>query len=260
LERPTEPKIVNLTANSFLSEFFYIPTSTTAFSILLSTQKADTQYFDCYTFTNLTIGSCIDASINLSNSKEKYNKMNGSIFLLDGKNTSIEFSFYKALNFKLVDEVKLFINGTKNEFDWLSPVEEITSGFLYNLTYQGDKLGNIIENILLNMPQRDDWNTYIFGIDLKKDIFLKNNLIFFNEFSFLTIKQSNYRNISNIPDNNMSLTSGLELSYKDLIVKLFGKIYENNLYGFEQIAFNQRSEHHFDNNYGSIGISIRYNF
>jgi hypothetical protein len=58
----------------------------------------------------------------------------------------------------------------------------------------------------------------------------------------------------------MSLTSGLELSYKDLIVKLFGKIYENNLYGFEQIAFNQRSEHHFDNNYGSIGISIRYNF
>ena len=46
--------------------------------------------------------------------------MNGSIFLLDGKNTSIEFSFYKALNFKLVDEVKLFINGTKNEFDWLS--------------------------------------------------------------------------------------------------------------------------------------------
>lgn len=186
--------------------------------------------------------------------------MNGSIFLLDGKNTSIEFSFYKALNFKLVDEVKLFINGTKNEFDWLSPVEEITSGFLYNLTYQGDKLGNIIENILLNMPQRDDWNTYIFGIDLKKDIFLKNNLIFFNEFSFLSIKQSNYRNISNIPNNNMSLTSGLELSYKDLIVKLFGKIYENNLYGFEQIAFNQRSEHHFDNNYGSIGISIRYNF
>ena len=226
----------------------------------MSTQKADTQYFDCYTFSSLTIGSCANATINLTSSRDKYNRMNDSIFLIEGENSSAGLAFYKALDTVLIDEIKLFINITENEFDWLSPVEDIKSGFLYNLTYSGEKLGNIIESILTNMPQRTPWNTYIYGIDIKKDFIFYKNLIFFNEYSFLSIKQSDYDKINNIPNSNMSLTSGLRLKINDLSLEIFGKAYKNNLYGFEHISFNQRSEHHFDQNFASIGISLKYNF
>ena len=186
--------------------------------------------------------------------------MNGSIFLLDGKNSSLGLAFYKSLDTVLIDEIKLFIKVTENEFDWLSPVEDIKSGFLYNLTYGGEKLGNIIESILTNMPQRTPWNTYIYGIDIKKDFTFHKNIIFFNEYSFLSIEQSDYDMINDIPNSNMSLTSGLRFKINDFSLEIFGKAYKNNLYGFENISFNQRSEHHFDQNFASIGVSLLYNF
>ena len=85
-------------------------------------------------------------------------------------------------------------------------------------------------------------------------------LFFFNEYSFLSIEQSDYNKINDIPRSNMSLTSGLRFKINDLSLEIFAKAYKNNLYGFEHISFNQRSEHHFDQNFGSIGVSFKYNF
>ena len=47
---------------------------------------------------------------------------------------------------------------------------------------------------------------------------------------------------------------------KAFIEWINGEFYQNNLYGFEHISFNQRSEHHFDSNFGSLGVQLKYTF
>ena len=45
-----------------------------------------------------------------------------------------------------------------------------------------------------------------------------------------------------------------------IIFSFSGSIYKNNLFGFEDISFNQRSEHQFDDPFGSLNASFKYIF
>jgi hypothetical protein len=67
-----------------------------------------------------------------------------------------------------------------------------------------------------------------------------------------------YKSIEN---NNMKLTTGLIFNIRNsLKFSLSGTFYKNNLFGFEDISFNQRSEHHFDRKFGSLDLNLSYYF
>ena len=63
------------------------------------------------------------------------------------------------------------------------------------------------------------------------------------------VEQDDYSQISNIPRYNFKLRAGVVFADKNIEIALFGEYFKNNLYGFEHISFNQRSEHHFNDNF-----------
>ena len=134
LERPVQPKSLALNAESQLFEFFYILDSDKSISLTFKNQTSDTQQIECYTFSSLTIGFCDDAVLSITNRKEKYDVLeDNKLMLLDAANKEIKFSYTQAVDTFFSDEYVLYLAISKNEFDWLSPIEELTGGFIANL-------------------------------------------------------------------------------------------------------------------------------
>jgi hypothetical protein len=50
------------------------------------------------------------------------------------------------------------------------------------------------------------------------------------------------------------------LPTKNITISLSGIFYKNNLFGYEDISFTQRSEHHFSKPFGSINSSLKISF
>ena len=264
LDRTSHPKILDLNAESNEIEFSYLfDNQNKKFSIALGRQESDDQFVECYTFSSITIGFCEDARLSISNNKEKYTPLNNSnILLLSGENNSIKLNFNSIKGLFNLYEYNLFFEYVENDFNWLTPVEEIIliKGFLYNLSYKGQKLGNIIENSLSILPQRESWNTYIIGLSTTTYYNIFNNLYFLIEPTLIFVEQNEYSQISDINKNNFKLKSGLVFATENIQISLYGEFYQNNLYGFEHISFNQRSEHHFDSNFGTLGVQLKYTF
>ena len=262
LIRPIQPKILSLKANSTYSEILYTINDQTAVSISLKDQSADSQRIDCYTFSSLTIGYCNEAQIGISNSKEKYDPLgNDSIMLIDAFNEEFQFKYYQASKSNFLDEYILYIGISKNKFDWLSPIEELTSGFISNLKFNGSRVGDLVTNEIKRLPQRDEFLFYKVGINLDKTINVYSFIDFFYEFDLLFVETKDYKVYKSINNHNFKLKTGFDLNFNEnLIFSFSGSIYKNNLFGFEDISFNQRSEHQFDNSFGSLNASFKYIF
>ena len=262
LIRPVQPKILSLKANSTYSEILYTLNDQTAVSISLKDQSADSQRIDCYTFSSLTIGYCNEAQIGISNSKEKYDPLgNDSIMLIDAFNEEFQFKYYQASKSNFLDEYILYIGISKNKFDWLSPIEELTSGFISNLKFNGSRVGDLVTNEIKKLPQRDEFLIYKVGINLDKTINVYSFIDFFYEFDLLFVETKDYKVYKSINNHNFKLKTGFDLNFNEnLIFSFSGSIYKNNLFGFEDISFNQRSEHQFDNSFGSLNASFKYIF
>ena len=261
LERSSQPKELQLDAKSQLLELFYInDEGTSAYSLTVKEQNADPQSIDCYSFSSLVIGSCPEADLTITNNRPKYESLNGALLIIDGKNQSLKFNFTKALETIFTDEYSLFLEVTRNNFNWISPVEEITTGFIGNLNWNGRKIGDLISETLNILPQRDNWYTSVAGLTFKRSFQISKNFTFFYEPTLILVKQIDYKNINKIPNSNLNFKSGINYSLAYLDFTFYGTFYYRNLYGFEHISFNQRSEHHFDTNYGLLGISLKYSF
>ena len=257
-----QPKILSLKANSTYSEILYTINDQTAVSISLKDQSADSQRIDCYTFSSLTIGYCNEAQIGISNSKEKYDPLgNDSIMLIDAFNEEFQFKYYQASKSNFLDEYILYIGISKNKFDWLSPIEELTSGFISNLKFNGSRVGDLVTNEIKRLPQRDEFLIYKVGINLDKTINVYSFIDFFYEFDLLFVETKDYKVYKSINNHNFKLKTGFDLNFNEnLIFSFSGSIYKNNLFGFEDISFNQRSEHQFDDSFGSLNASFKYIF
>ena len=261
LVRSSEPKSINLTADSKLLETILILNNTSTISLSYKEQVADTQSINCYTFSSLTIGFCDEAYITITNSKDKYKPLdNNMIMLIDGKNEELKLSFTKAADLLLVDEYFIYFAVSKNKFDWLSPIEELTSGFISNLSYSGSTIGQLVTNEIKKLPQRDDWLFYKLGFNVSKRIPIFNHFDIFYEADLVLVESSDYRTYQNINNHNIKINSGVNIHNNNFELLIFGTLYKNNLFGYEDISFNQRSEHHFSSNYGSLNMSIKYKF
>ena len=261
LVRPIHPKNVNLTADSRLIETILILNNSSAISLSYKEQIADTQSINCYTFSSLTIGFCDEAKITITNSKDKYKRLDDNmLMLLDGKNEELKLSYTKAVGLSLVDEYFIYFAVSKNKFDWLSPIEELTSGFISNLSYSGSTIGQLVGNEIKRLPQRDAWLFYKLGFNVSNRIPIFNHFDIFYEADLVLVESSDYRAYQNINNHNIKINSGVNIHNNNFELLLFGTLYKNNLFGYEDISFNQRSEHHFSSNYGSLNMSFKYKF
>lgn len=261
LVRPIEPKALSLDASSDLFEVFYIFSENQSISLSYKDQVADTQKIQCYTFSSLTVGYCDDAVLSISNSKSKYDRLDAdTLMMIDAANQEYNINYTRAVNNIFFDEYVFYIGLSENSFDWLSPIEELQVGFIANLSYQGSRIGDLVTNEIKRLPQRTEFELYKLGFNFYNNINITQKLKYFYDLDMVLIKTDNYQEYKSTPTNNIKLKTGFLYQINDLNISIAGSLYKNNLFGFEDISFNQRSEHHFDSAFGSIDIALKYSF
>ena len=264
-QRNTEPKKINLSANNNTYEFIIPITEKLNIKLLNSEQKADRQFFECYSFGNLVIGGCIDSDISIISTDEKYDDLGDNLISIDGEAKTDKVQLEYDLNDNIfLDQFGLGISNTISIFDWKTPIEEIDSPVILGLSVGGITLGEAIQNEFQRLPQRNDWETKSLDLIFSKSLnLLKRQYLDLNIFYDLEYKHfsfSNYTEYNYTPKNNVKFRLGSTLMIKNLEIKIYADYYHNNLIGFQPISFNQRTEHYFDDPFGEAGISINYKF
>lgn len=260
LKRRIEPIDVSLKAEKLLKKISYQIHSDLMIYAMAYTQEADDQQFNCYSFRNLIVGSCSNADINISSSNPKYNVLGDNLVMVTGDVTSIAFGFKIFLDNKFISDINLNYEQVDHDFDWLSPIEDISSPIILGLDVGNSTLGEEIEKVLITLPQRDAWKTSIINLNINKHFKLGSNFSIEPSLHMKLLDLKNYDNVSSIPKNNIKFRLAFSFNFKKTKFSLFGDYYQNNLLGFENIAFNQRTESYFDRPYGELGLRINLSF
>ena len=260
LKRNIEPIDVSLNAKKLSAKISYQIYPDLIIYAGSHSQEANDQEFNCYSFNGLVIGSCQSANLNITSSNPKYDILGDNLVLITGDVKSKFFGFKKILNYKLINAIDFSYEQVDHNFNWLSPIEDISSPIILGLNIGGSTLGEEIEKVLFNLPQRDLWKTNMLNFKAQNEYKLSSNFSIEPSLYLKFLDLRNYTNISTIPRVNMRFRVAFSYRFKKAKFSFFGDYYHNNLIGFENIAFNQRTESYFDRPYGELGLRIELNF
>ena len=260
LQRSSEPKDVSLFTAKDGFELGYIPQNDDYLYILLSKQNADQQLFNCYEFSTFILGSCDSANLQISSANPKYDSLGNNIVSINASTKSYGVGYKKHFNNFWVESAAVEFVKTSYEYNWLSPLEDIKSPFLLNLTIEGVTLGDALNNTLQRFPQREGWSSSQLNLGLKQKFISIYNFNLITEYDLVVLQFTDYREYKNTPEYNFRLRAGIEFYAQNLSLLLYGDAYLNNLIGFEPITFNQRTEHYFDKPYGELGVKFQFKF
>ena len=260
LQRSSEPKDVSLFTAKDGFELGYIPQNDDYLYILLSKQNADQQLFNCYEFSTFILGSCDSANLQISSANPKYDSLGNNIVSINASTKSYGVGYKKHFNNFWVESAAVEFVKTSYEYNWLSPLEDIKSPFLLNLTIEGVTLGDALNNTLQRFPQREGWSSSQLNLGLKQKFISIYNFNLITEYDLVVLQFTDYREYKNTPEYNFRLRAGIEFYAQNLSLLIYGDAYLNNLIGFEPITFNQRTEHYFDKPYGELGLKFQFKF
>jgi hypothetical protein len=260
LQRSSEPKDVSLFTAKDGFELGYISQNDDYLYVLLSKQNADQQLFNCYAFSTFILGSCDSANLQISSVNPKYDSLGNNIVSIDAATKSYGIGYKKYFNNFWIESTAIEFVKTSYKYNWLSPLEDIQSPFLLNLTIDGIALGDALNNTLQRFPQREEWNTSQLNLGLKQKFISIYNFNLITEYDLVVLQFTDYREYKNTPEYNFRLRAGIEFYAQNLSLLLYGDAYLNNLVGFEPITFNQRTEHYFDKPYGELGLKFQFKF
>jgi len=260
LQRSSEPKDVSLLAMKDGIELGYIFQNDDYLYVLASKQNADQQLFNCYEFSTFILGNCDSANLQISSVNPKYDSLGDNIVSIDASTKSYGIGYKKYFNNFWVESTAIEFIKTSYKYNWLSPLEDIQSPFLLNLTIDGVALGDALNNTLQRFPQREEWNTSQLNLGIKQKFISIYNFNLIAEYDLILLQFSDYREYKNTPEYNFRLRAGIELYAQNLSLLFYGDAYLNNLIGFEPITFNQRTEHYFDKPYGELGLKFQFKF
>jgi hypothetical protein len=257
LQRSTEPKDVALYADKEDIKIGYLYNEKHYLYLLSSEQLADPQAFNCYEFGTFILGSCDQADLQISSSNPKYDVLGDNIISIAGNVESYGVGYQRYFNNFWISSSKIEIINTNYSYNWLSPLEDIKSPFLLNLSVNGVILGDALTTALERLPQRTDWESLQLNIGIKQKFISIYNFNLITEYDLVLLEFSDYREYKNTPKYNFRLRAGVEFYVENLSLLFYGDAYLNNLIGFEPITFNQRTEHYFDKPYGELGLKFK---
>jgi len=260
LQRSSEPKDVSLFAAKDGFELGYIFQNDNYFYVIASKQNADQQLFNCYEFSTFILGSCDSANLQISSANPKYDSLGNNIVSINASTKSYGVGYKKHFNNFWVESAAVEFVKTSYEYNWLSPLEDIKSPFLLNLTIEGVTLGDALNNTLQRFPQREGWSSSQLNLGLKQKFISIYNFNLITEYDSVLLQFSDYREYKSTPEYNFRLRAGIEFYAQNLSLLIYGDAYLNNLIGFEPITFNQRTEHYFDKPYGELGLKFQFKF
>ena len=260
LERNSEPKMVELDAEKKSITFGYTYNENHTFSFSSSRQTASNQFFNCITFASTTLGSCNQANFQVSSTKPKYDQLNDNVIKISGFNSIKSINYKRQLKGSWINSISFGLEQTKYSYDWMTPLEDITSPLFLNINLNGNSLGNILESGFKALPQRTPWYSNQLSFQVTQSFDLNKNLNLISELDIVAIDLKDYEENEIKPKTNFKFRVGLEREFKYINLLLFADYYKNNLIGFESITFNRRTEYYFDKPYGELGLSLKVKF
>lgn len=259
LERSSEPKDVSLFAKKKVFSFGFLLNDKDHVYLLNSKQIAQAQSFNCYEFSSITLGFCDASEFEVSSSNPKYDSLGNNIIKISGMAQNIGLGYFKSFDSFWLDSISIEYIKTSYSYDWISPLEDIKSPLLLNLSFDGILLGNALDEALARLPQREEWQSSQLNLGLDQKFFSIYNFNIFAEYDLVIFDFKNYLPYKKVPDINFRLRAGIELYYENITLSFYGDAYLNNLIGFEPITFNQRTESYFDQPYGELGLKFKLN-
>lgn len=260
LKRAVEPIDVSLSAKKKSLKISYQIQNDLIIFIGSYNQESDDQRFNCYNFNGLLVGSCQNADINISSTNPKYDVLEDNLVIISGEINSKNIGLRKRLDQKFINLIEISYEQIKHNFNWLSPIEDITSPTLLGLNIGNSTLGEEIENLLGTLPQRDTWKTHILNLRLHNQYDLGKNFSIEPALHIKFLDYKKYNNNESIPNMNFKYSLALSYNFKKTKISFFGDYYQNNLLGFENITLNQRTERYFNRPYGELGLRVKFGF
>ena len=146
--------------------------------------------------------------------------MNRALISLSAETKSYSISYIKELSGVFIQEASFGITSTKHTYDWKTPIEDISSPFLLGLSFEGETLGDLIDQTLNRLPQRDPWKLYQVNFGFKGDLIQRDRVSFFYEASFRLFKFDDYEKVKVTPSFNTKLRLGLRTDVNKISLSL----------------------------------------
>ena len=260
LLRTAEPKNVSLNADKQGFKIGYELKNRDYLYLLGSKQTANPQLINCYEFSTFILGDCDSANLQISSTNPKYDTLENNIFSINGSTKSYGVGYKREFNKLWIESTVIELINTSYKYNWLSPLEDIGSPFLLNLTIGGIALVDALNRTLDQLPQRNEWETLQLNLGLRQKFITNHGFNFIAEYDLVFLNFSDYREHNESQDFNFRLRAGIEFYRENLSLLFYGDAYLHNLIGFEPITFNQRTEHYFDQKYGELGLRLKVDF
>tara|TARA_B100000214_G_C23935042_1_gene612741 strand:+ start:136 stop:1143 length:1008 start_codon:yes stop_codon:yes gene_type:complete len=257
--REVYPKNIDSRINSEELGINFFINDKTQLNLIKGKSKTDPEYFDCYQKGSLIIGGCADSDFQITSTLDKYEILGDNLLFIEGKTESSKIELIINPDSKLIDYFATEISYKKIDFDWLTPVEDITSSVILDSTVNGVRVGTLIDSLLLDLPQRDSWKTYILSFRYSKEFNFKN-LDFFVEQKLLYGNRKDFYKFNDEQKYNIKSTFGFGKKFNSFEVKFMGNLYTNFFLWEKEELYNHRTEKYFNDEFGSLTLELKYEF
>lgn len=259
-ERATYPKNIDSSMSFKGRKIGLQLTQDQQFILTFKNQNIDDQYFDCYQRGSLIIGNCIDSDIQISTTIEKYQQLDGALIFIKGQAKESSLEYIKKFEDTYLDQMYIRFKQQDIAFNWLTPLEDIRSPIILGATINGEKVGDVINEILTDLPPRRDWvtNTISLGVEKEKNfqavnVYVNNQILYGFRQSFDGDKRHN-RKFNNI------LESGANYKFRQVDISIFFRHYLKFHLWENDIYYSGRTAKYFNNMFAELGVKIKFSF
>ena len=257
--RMTHPKEINSYIDIDGYGISYDLSNKNNFFYLYEKSIVEPEIFSCYQKGNLVIGGCDEADLKITSSLSKYDSLGESILSIQGgaEMHTLGISFKDI--FSYFNQATISYSVQKNKFDWLTPFEEIRSPVILNAEINGQTVGDLINEMLNDLPQREPWETHIYSLKFTKEYNLKY-FDFFYEFNSTKGNRKNFTKFKDTNKFNHMLTVGISKKLNNFQVSFMSNFYTNFLLWKRDELYNNRSSRYFDEKFGDLKLELIYSF
>ena len=234
-----------------------------------SSSKQDTLEIDCYSHAGIVLGgTCDTADVSLFDGTAFINNREKNYYpamIIDGRaqvyRIGLEFrgQLFKSLPFYQ----KLDFQSSKTDLTYQAKILEIEDSFLLNASFKGKRLGDTINSLSSQLPQKTPWTEQAIIIEFGSKIQLLPSISTTLAIKHYHVNRKDYEYGENEVNykNNTVLNLALWFEPNDRFkIYLRGEASSHNLLGMDPLAYNRKTSKFFAQPHGQISLGTMLKF
>tara|TARA_Y100000992_G_C21250521_1_gene485610 strand:+ start:167 stop:1081 length:915 start_codon:yes stop_codon:yes gene_type:complete len=254
------PKKINSNINEYSKGLVYRLPKGSLLSIYFEKGKLDPEFFKCYQKLNLIVGNCEESEFEIRSTSDKYQVLDNNLLMINGgtKTRGVELTIFD-LNSSSQDSLSFSYQRIESKFNWLTPLEDITSPVILGASVGGISVGELIESLFVDLPQKTSWITKVYSISIKKRYDL-DPIYAVIEPKITYGNRLNYQKYESNEKFNFNIQAYLGKKFQNLEIKFMGNFYTNFLLWEREELYNPRTSKFFKKSFGTLGLELVYVF